>query len=76
MAERHGQFFEIALGQLRQDFEVDLVLAKRRLVLSEAERPSTIVRHPSPRRSSREIIPRIDGRVQAVSAAKPRLPCD
>jgi hypothetical protein len=35
--ERHAKFFEVDVGQLRQNIGVDFTRAKQRLVLSEAE---------------------------------------
>ena len=37
MAQRHAEFFEIGVGQFRQNFRVDFALAKDRLILAEAE---------------------------------------
>jgi hypothetical protein len=37
MPQRNADFLEVRLGQFRQDFEVDVVLAERVLVLAETE---------------------------------------
>jgi len=37
MAQRHAEFFEIGVGQFRQNFRVDFALAKDRLILAEAK---------------------------------------
>jgi hypothetical protein len=37
MAQRHAEFFEVGVGQFRQNFRVDFALAKDRLVLAKAE---------------------------------------
>ena len=37
MAKRHAEFFEIGVGQFRQNFRVEFALAKDRLTLAEAK---------------------------------------
>ena len=37
MAQQHAGFFEIGVGQFRQNFRVDFALAKERLTLAEAK---------------------------------------
>ena len=37
LANRHAEFFEIGVGQFRQNFRVDFALAKDRLMFTEAK---------------------------------------
>jgi len=45
MSEQHAELFEVGLGQLRQDFEVDRIVAKGRLISlqTQAAQPSADV---------------------------------
>ena len=51
MAEQHTELLEVGIGQLRQDFRVDRVVAKCLLVLlePEASQPSGNVHTSSPK---------------------------
>jgi hypothetical protein len=54
MTEEHTELLEVGIGQLRQDFRVDRVVAKCLLVLLEAEasQPSGNVHTALPRLNS------------------------
>jgi hypothetical protein len=40
MAQRDADPFEVRLAQIRQDFGVDVILAKQRLVLAQPKAPT------------------------------------